>query len=157
MYFCRWLLTLWRNPLSPSPRYDKCWWICTKLKRHNPGDFHLDNYCHNCKSHKAAEIVSCVLTTAGSGLVTFVTNSFRETPSFCIWWLRTQKIQCFQEAQEVFIMATNISQLTHSFQIFLYALQSPPPNNTLYLTLRDVRELQIWKQFFFTTACVLLT
>jgi hypothetical protein len=42
-----------------------------------------------------------------------------------------------QEVQEVFIMATSISQLTHSFQIFLYAFQSPPPQ-TIHITSPDL-------------------
>jgi hypothetical protein len=68
--------------------------------------------------------------------VTSVTHSFHETPSFCIWWLRTQKIQRFQEAQDIFFVATSISQLTHSFQISLYAFMHPPP--TKQYTLLDL-------------------
>jgi len=56
-------------------------------------------------------------------------------------------------------MATNISQLTHSFQIFLSAFQSyPPPKQYTLLDLTSpfMRTADLVTIFCFTTACVLL-
>ena len=111
----------------------RCWWICIKLSSVTTQKTVILSYCHNLKSHKAAEIVSCLLTTTKSGLLISATHSFHDTEhSFCMWWLWNQKIQCFHDAQEVFNMATSISKLTHSFQISLYTFHSPP-TNTHYL------------------------
>lgn len=79
-------------------------------------------------------IVSCILTTAGSGLVTFVSHSFHETPSFCI---ELKKFQCFKEPKR-FSSWPQVSLNWLILSRFSCRHFSLSPHQTIHITWPDL-------------------